>query len=131
MKSLTFIAMLVSAGGCFAQIDERRPEPRIVLQQFEPPYEQFYDWRDKFKAPEAIVAPRILYPLRPISIGAFHGEAVILVQIDGEGFPMSLAVLYGTQEPLSEAAISALKKARWKGSLRPVWFYYKAVFTPE
>jgi outer membrane biosynthesis protein TonB len=131
MKTTRYFGLFATIACCMAQVVQPRPEPRVVLEQFEPHYEQFFDWEHKFKAPQEVIAPNLVYPLHPRSIGGFHGEVVVLVEVDRDGFPITLAVLYGTQKEFSEAAVWALKKARWKGSPRPVWFYYKAVFTPN
>lgn len=128
MKILRLALMLI----CLSVLSPFRAaeavqEPVVVLEPFEPSYGGCYKWDDKFSHPEEIIAPRFLYPFE-MRRAAIDGEAGVLVEIDGEGYPKRLSILYSTQIEFSRAAITALKKARWKTTRGSVWFYYKAVY---
>ena len=88
---------------------------------------------NKFSHPEEVISPHFFYPFEMRRAG-IYGEVVVLVQIDGRGYPTKLKILYATQRLFALNAIQALKKARWAPAVfrhrwSDTWFYYKAVYS--
>lgn len=102
-------------------------KPEMDWTPFEPPCEDFFYCKDKFRHPAELVPPKFLYPFE-MRRAAIDGEAVVLVKIDDSGYPKKLSVLYGTHQLFIRSTIFALEKARWATGQGNVWFYYKAVF---
>lgn len=118
------LALLVT----LARADVPTKKPEVDWTPFEPPCEDFFYCRDKFRHPAELLPPKFLYPFE-MRRAAIDGEAVVLVKIDDAGYPQKLSVLYGTHPLFIRSAVFALEKARWATGQGNVSFYYKAVFT--
>ena len=111
-----------------ARASDALQKPDVDWTPFEPPCEDFFYCKDKFRHPAELVPPKFLYPFE-MRRAAIDGEVVVLVKIDDSGYPKKLSVLYGTHQLFIRSTIFALEKARWATGQGNVSFYYKAVFT--
>ena len=114
---------------------DQQSKIQVDATPFEPAYETFFKWEDKYCHPREVMAPKFLYPFE-MRRGGMSGEVVVLVQIDAKGKPQRLSVLYGTHSLFIESALKGLEKAQWeaqpnKFGRQDTCFYNKAVFAVD
>jgi hypothetical protein len=114
--------------GLTARAADVRPEPHVDAVPFEPPAWQFFNSDNKFEQPTQVVAYEMLWPYEKRRADSMQiGDVVVLVQIDQDGYPTKLSVLWSTDELFTRSALMALRKTRWAAT-RSVSFYFKAHF---
>ena len=123
-RLLTILAIGVTP--CLADV---APVCAINSEAFEPSAISFVKLSDKFAQPKQIVAYKMLWPIERNRAGSVEvADVVVLVQIDGAGYPRKLSVLSSTDNAFNLSALSGLRASRWAGTGAEQCFYFRAHF---